>query len=291
MRLEAGWRGLFATMSLVFAVSVPVFLAVAATLTRYDVVDYKFGFGVLTVKVGLVLSILALVFSLVAVVIAFWKAPRKKAVIIAGLGLAIASTVAGRAYFSAISASVFPPIHDVQTNWDDPVHPSDYLVELRSKTPDVNLIVDNPILGDNVAGMWPEFVGQRVAQVQEQSEVPAGDLRKSGGKKPYPTIQTLVLNVDESTVFDLVLVALNENGWDIVPAALQKGRIEATVTSPWFGFKDDVMIRIRSESETITLVDIRSVSRVGISDLGANAKRVYELSRQLKRLSGDDSFN
>ncbi|MCY4344125.1 MAG: DUF1499 domain-containing protein, partial [Gammaproteobacteria bacterium] len=60
--------------------------------------------------------------------------------------------------------------------------------------------------------------------------------------------------------------------------------IEATATTFWFGFKDDVAIRVQPHAEG-ALVDVRSVSRVGIGDLGANADRIGEI---LRRLSGGD---
>ncbi|HJR53568.1 MAG TPA: DUF1499 domain-containing protein, partial [Gemmatimonadota bacterium] len=54
-----------------------------------------------------------------------------------------------------------------------------------------------------------------------------------------------------------------------------RGRIEATATTPWFGFKDDVVVRIRPEAGG-SRVDVRSVSRVGRSDVGTNARRIEE---------------
>ena len=55
----------------------------------------------------------------------------------------------------------------------------------------------------------------------------------------------------------------------------EEGRFEATETSAFFQFKDDVVLRVRpSETGERSIVDMRSVSRVGISDLGMNAKRV-----------------
>jgi hypothetical protein len=51
------------------------------------------------------------------------------------------------------------------------------------------------------------------------------------------------------------------------------GRVEATATTFWFGFKDDVVVRVRPAAAG-SVVDVRSVSRVGVSDLGANARRI-----------------
>ena len=62
-------------------------------------------------------------------------------------------------------------------------------------------------------------------------------------------------------------------GLEIVNADREAGRIEATATSRWFGFKDDVVVRIRAAASG-SIVDLRSVSRVGIGDVGVNAKRI-----------------
>jgi uncharacterized protein (DUF1499 family) len=63
-------------------------------------------------------------------------------------------------------------------------------------------------------------------------------------------------------------------GWEIAEADAAAGRIEATDTTFWFGFKDDVVIRIRPAEDGGSIVDIRSKSRVGMSDVGANAARI-----------------
>ena len=66
-------------------------------------------------------------------------------------------------------------------------------------------------------------------------------------------------------------------GADAPAAHRAAGRIEGTATSRWFGFKDDVVIRIRPGAKGGSLIDMRSKSRVGKSDIGANAARLREL--------------
>ena len=70
-------------------------------------------------------------------------------------------------------------------------------------------------------------------------------------------------------------------GWDIVAVAPQDLRIEATDTTLLFGFKDDVVVRIRPQDGG-SRVDVRSVSRVGGSDVGTNARRVREYLGKVK---------
>ncbi len=67
---------------------------------------------------------------------------------------------------------------------------------------------------------------------------------------------------------------------DLVAAEANDGRIEATVTTTWFGFKDDVVIRIQSDGGE-TLLDMRSKSRLGGSDVGANAARIRDFRDEL----------
>jgi len=69
------------------------------------------------------------------------------------------------------------------------------------------------------------------------------------------------------------LVAAEAMGWDIVAQDASAGTLEATATTALFGFKDDVSIRLSADAGA-TKVDMRSVSRVGVSDLGANAARI-----------------
>ncbi|MCB1686408.1 MAG: DUF1499 domain-containing protein, partial [Pseudomonadales bacterium] len=69
---------------------------------------------------------------------------------------------------------------------------------------------------------------------------------------------------------------------EIVAVDADAGVIEATATTFWFGFKDDVVVRVRDDSAGGVKVDARSVSRVGLSDLGANAARIEALLGRLR---------
>lgn len=67
--------------------------------------------------------------------------------------------------------------------------------------------------------------------------------------------------------------------------AKAEGRIEATATTRWFGFKDDVVIRIVPSAVNGSRVDIRSVSRVGLSDVGTNARRIRTFLKKFAEAS------
>jgi uncharacterized protein (DUF1499 family) len=89
----------------------------------------------------------------------------------------------------------------------------------------------------------------------------------------YPDLVPRMLDVPPAAAFERALAAVSELGWALVaqdPSAL---RIEATDTTFWFRFKDDIVIRIRP-AQNGSIVDARSVSRVGGGDAGTNARRL-----------------
>jgi len=75
-------------------------------------------------------------------------------------------------------------------------------------------------------------------------------------------------------------------GWEVVARAPADGRIEAVDTSEWFGLIDDIVIRIRPEGSSGSRVDIRSKSRIGQSDFGANARRIRAFIERLRQDQG-----
>jgi len=70
-------------------------------------------------------------------------------------------------------------------------------------------------------------------------------------------------------------------GWEILRSDAKSGRIEAVATTFWFGFKDDVTVQVASVGQG-SRVEVRSKSRVGKGDSGANAKRIGAYFERLK---------
>jgi hypothetical protein len=96
----------------------------------------------------------------------------------------------------------------------------------------------------------------------------------------YPDLDTIVTTRAYDEVFDSAVRIGNEMGWEIYFQDRNAGIIEAVATTALMNFKDDVVIRLRTNADG-TLVDLRSVSRVGIGDLGANANRIREFRNRL----------
>ena len=178
--------------------------------------------------------------------------------VVAAIGLVRSRGTAGQASFpltagaltvgvaAIINAVVFissgggPPIHDIST---DTVSPPQFVAVVGLRGPN-----DNP----------PKYAGNESAQLQLEA---------------YPDIQTIVLLNPRGFVFEQALTVAEDMGWEIVASNADEGRIEATATTPWVGFKDDVVVRIQAKGPEIR-VDLRSKSRLGRGDMGVNAKRV-----------------
>ncbi len=101
----------------------------------------------------------------------------------------------------------------------------------------------------------------------------------------YPDIRTMELERSATEVFDLVLEAVRRLDWNIemseAPRDAPAGRIEATDRTMIMGFTDDVVVTVTGD-DTHALVNVRSVSRYGLHDLGANATRIRTLFAEVK---------
>lgn len=147
------------------------------------------------------------------------------------------------------TAERVPAIHDISTDTQrPPVFVA--VLPLRADAP-------NP----------PEYAGESVAARQRES---------------YAELETLVTTASAAALFDAALQTARAQGWDVHAAVPEQGRIEATDTTLWYGFKDDVVIRIESDGGNARL-DIRSKSRVGGSDLGTNAARIERFLDDLRQ--------
>jgi len=160
-----------------------------------------------------------------------------------GIGAVISAVVLGIMAMLVVPATSVPPIHNISTDMLDP--PAfNAIVPLRKGA--------NPLAYDEVA-LGPK---QRAA---------------------YPDVKTHTTTLGREAALAKSIAVLEDMGLEIVAAPPSGRTVEATFTSFWFGFKDDVVVRIRDASDgTGSLIDVRSVSRVGQSDLGANAARIME---------------
>ena len=115
--------------------------------------------------------------------------------------------------------------------------------------------------------------GRRARGTVGADRLPRAPRRQSSKSAAIPDFKPLDLPLPPADAFARALDAAKGMGWEIAATDAAAGRIEATATTPWFGFRDDVVIRV-TPAPPGSRIDVRSVSRVGRSDLGTNAKRI-----------------
>lgn len=107
---------------------------------------------------------------------------------------------------------------------------------------------------------------------------------KTGETPQYADVQPQRFNQPAENVFGAALAASQAMGWEIRENKPEQGIIEAVATTRLFKFKDDVTITFTGEGAA-TVVNVRSKSRIGKNDLGANARRIRAFQAELaKRL-------
>jgi uncharacterized protein (DUF1499 family) len=107
-------------------------------------------------------------------------------------------------------------------------------------------------------------------------------------RQAYPDIAPLTVALARDVAFSRALDAAQRMGWTIVAADNAAGRIEASDRSRWFGFTDDIVIRV-AKTDSGSRVDLRSSSRLGRSDFGVNAERIRAYLSALREAAGSAS--
>lgn len=284
---SAGWRGKFAGFALAAAIFAVAWFMIAALGSKFGWWDWQFGLGKMTGNVnagwGRIVIGVALVSSVLAVIFALIKSPRKRPFIVALGALLIALFATGRWMGFQLTALRLPPIADVQTNWNAPIMPSEALLAVREADGARNPIVEAPVVPDYAEENWPGTGGRLVSELQEEAEFDP-ETQKTAKAAPYPKLDSLAVNVSAEAAYAAAKAAMEAKGMEIVTDNPGGWQLEGTATTGWFGFKDDVMVRITPSADgEAAVIDMRSTSRVGLSDLGANSKRVRNLLDDIER--------
>ena len=237
---------LCAIAAFVVALAAVVLVAAAGPAYRVKAVELPVAFGALRWGAWLGLG------AAIAALIGAWlarPATGRRGFILALVAFILGLGVFGAMYAMQNGARQAPPIHDVTT---DVANPPAFVavVPLRKAA-------SNPIA----------YGGPDIARQQQAA---------------FPDIQPLTLALPPAAAFARALAVAHDMGWEIVAEVPAEGRIEATATTAWFGFKDDIVVRIAA-ADAGSRVDVRSLSRIGRSDLGKNAARVRAY---LKALAG-----
>lgn len=230
------------SLALAGSILTAAILAGAALGTRGGLWHFATGFQLLAV--GLVVGLFMLMVAIGTLVSAKHREQRPISI----LSFIVVIAALTLPIQGLIQASKVPTIHDISTDLADP----------------------------------PQFVA--AAQLRTASENPvvyAGEPVASQQRESYPDIVPSYLPLSPQAAFEHALATARAMDWEIIASDSQAGHIEAVETSRWFGFKDDIVIRIRADGP-VSRIDVRSKSRVGNNDLGVNAQRIRDYKARLK---------
>jgi len=197
------------------------------------------------VRWAVTIDLAAIVVGVAAAILAY-RVHAQRELIVSLLGLIVSVAVAGPPVYLWRHAEGLPHLHDITTDTDNP----------------------------------PRFVAIVPLRKDARNSTDYSAETAALQKKGYPDIGPALLNAPPAQALQLAERAARAMGWDIVAVAPDQLRIEATDTTLMFGFKDDIVIRVTANGSG-SRVDARSLSRIGGSDLGTNAKRIRSFFRKL----------
>lgn len=200
---------------------------------------WHFSFGFTMIPYGTAGAVIG---GIVAAVGFYKLEKRSKSAMISGITSLIIVIAAliniGYWYFEVQQG--YPPIHDITTDTNNPPQ-FDAIAPLRKDAP-------NPI----------EYAGAETAEAQQEF---------------YGEIEPITVSLNYDEAYNRALQAARDMSWTMVSENREEGRIEAYEKLAWYGFIDDVVIRVDTTASG-SKIDIRSKSRIGQGDLGVNAKRI-----------------
>jgi len=238
------WPVLCAWLAVIALIAAGVLMATSGTMFRMEWIALGDAFSWL--RMGAQLAAVAAILGIVTIVVA-GLCRRWGAVLTGAVAAVVAVTVIAMPVQMQQRAQTVPPIHDITTDMDNP--PAFVaLANAREAAPNA---VDYP--------------GIETARQQRAS---------------YPMLQPVTLTVPMAQVQTAARDLIAARDWQLAEAS--PTTLEATATTRWFGFKDDVVIRLTDTSDGVR-VDMRSASRLGKSDLGTNAERIQDFLEDLQR--------
>jgi uncharacterized protein (DUF1499 family) len=252
------------------AIGVPLWFVVTAfggkfgLWTPLDAFRHVAGNASTVLPAAAVLGVIALVLG----IIYRFVFGRSNAPGVGGYVAAVAAIVVGAGgilYAQSVRqmAGEIPPIHDISTDTADPPAFSAAMVERRE--------IDGASNSVDYA-----------SKVDPRSQRPLPEVQAEA----YPDVQPIEVDVEPALAYRAALGVAREMGWRVTTASDEALMFEGTAETFWFGFKDDVVVRV-TQTESGARIDARSVSRVGVSDLGANAARLEAFAERVSESLGE----
>ena len=266
-------RDLVLGLAVFLAILIPFWFAGAALGAKFHMLDWKFALLVMTKTIGPLLIFAAIMFGVIGLILMLIARPFdgwKRAL--------VALIIPGIALWQMMgikkTAEGLPPIHDIATDPANPLQYSAATLEARALQGKTNPITA-PMTTVLPLSSMPQnkFGGLSVADAQ---------------KRAYPNIVPLVISGKSvAQVGEVAKTTARQMGWKTITSSeVDSGpqsfvNLETSATTFWYGFTDDVAVSVRPHGNNVR-VDVRSNSRVGVSDLGANAKRIEDFLKAVR---------
>jgi uncharacterized protein (DUF1499 family) len=235
-----------------FAIAVVLLVVVIVNLGFLDPVP-----AIASLAGALFFAWVAMVLALGAFVVIWRQGSRGLGLAVTALGIGV-GMLAYPAYLGVLFYRL-PAVNDITT---DPVDPPRFEAITRLRPRGANPVA---------------YPGPAATQLQRAA---------------YPDIEPLLVSVPPSEAYEAALAVITKRKWRIVDlrppqTGRREGRIEAVARTPIMGFRDDIVVRVRA-AEDGARVDMRSASRYGRHDFGANASRLRSLSSDIDDLAGTE---
>lgn len=263
---EASMTNMTWHTKLVLSMSIflPIYFMIAALGSKIGLWSWQVGLGGMTIGGGPYLIGLLAIVALISLLVGVFKKPRSKLVIgVAAIGILIPAALAIFGMSTAGTAGE-NPIHDVATDTASPPSFSAETLAARAEAGANPLSDYQTPLGElpMYSRSAPELAIKNHAQVITDTYT---DLR------PLP-----LGGATRADAVAAVAAAMGNMGFENIRSDVEAGRVEGVAVTFWYGFEDDVVARVGEQE-----INFRSVSRVGQSDLGANAARIAELRERV----------
>lgn len=270
MRIVLTIRSIVIWLAALAAILTPLWYAAAGLGSRVGLWDWRFGLGTMTREVGTHLLFAAIglgALALVLLIVTAIFAKEKRAGIGAWVAAIAAIAVGAGGLYQAnavrATAASLPPIHDITTDTANPPQFTATLITRRGA--EANSV--------DYASKTDPRSGRPLPEVQAEA---------------YPDIQPISVSAEPLEAYTAALAVARSMGWTVSTESERELMFEATATTFWYGFRDDIVVRITALTDGGAVVDARSVSRVGMSDLGANATRLRVFSDRLRDRLDED---
>ena len=246
--------------ALALSVLAPLIVGGAVFGVRTGRLSYGVGYNALIVAWAPTLATLGFILGVLGLIAVPLVKPRKGArMALVAIALSAVTLLAFAQY--GVAAVKNPPVHDVATDWRDPITASPALLKARGEA--ANPVELSPVVPE---GPGASFLGQPVAAINART---------------CPAATPAVLESDLPFAYMRARRAVNNFGWTIVTDDRDAGRLEATARSLWLNLPYDVIVRVRQEGAGAR-VDIRAIARFGQADRGADCALVTRLRKEME---------